>query len=45
MALQNAGDTSYADTLVNNARDLFDFADNYRQFYDISMPGAYDFYQ
>jgi hypothetical protein len=38
-------DPSYSSTLLDAAKDLFAFADQYRQMYHISIPAAANFYQ
>ncbi|KAF2358942.1 Glycoside hydrolase family 9, partial [Trinorchestia longiramus] len=40
-----ASDPEFAADLVNRARELFDFADQYREMYHVSIPNAEDFYK
>lgn len=39
-----ASDSSYSSSLVKHAKQLFTFADNYRQSYSISIPEVQTFY-
>ena len=38
-------DPAYADELIGHARDLFDFADNFRGKYTDAIPNAASFYK
>lgn len=42
---RNVGDTSAADEALSHARELFDFAEQYRQSYVVAMPEAAGFYK
>ena len=41
---RNLGDTALADDALSHARELFDFANNYRGIYTDAIPEAADFY-
>ena len=41
----NLGDTALADEALSHARELFDFANNFRGFYSDSIPEAAEFYK
>ncbi|XP_045600469.1 LOW QUALITY PROTEIN: endoglucanase E-4 [Procambarus clarkii] len=38
-------DSAYANQLLTLARELYEFADKFRQTYDVSIPDAYDWYR
>lgn len=38
-------DPTYASQMLDVAKELYDFADQRRQNYDVSIPGAADFYK
>ncbi|XP_042220403.1 endoglucanase E-4-like [Homarus americanus] len=40
----NESDPTYAATMLNVAKELYDFADNFRETYDNSIPDAKDYY-
>ncbi|XP_042884863.1 endoglucanase E-4-like [Penaeus japonicus] len=44
MAFQDS-DPTYASQMLDVAKELYDFADQRRQNYDVSIPGAADFYK
>ena len=44
MFYRNLGDTALADDALSHARELFDFANNYRGIYTDAIPEAADFY-
>ncbi|KAG0713792.1 Endoglucanase 16 [Chionoecetes opilio] len=40
-----SSDSSYSNTLLTHAKQLFDFADQHREMYHVSIPQAADFYR
>ncbi|MBD5001899.1 hypothetical protein GUF49_10180, partial [Xanthomonas citri pv. citri] len=40
-----SSDSSYAARCLDAAKDLFEFADQYREYYHVSIPDAANYYQ